>query len=90
MDLVHGAREQPTGHTPGTVWAQSPHLAGVARAAEGVAVQTVANDLNMLVSTGGRQQSETEFRSLYADAGFRLTRIVATLATVSVIEGAPA
>src|SRR5437667_8543685 len=36
MDLVHGAREQPTGHTPGTVWAQSPHLAGVARAAEGV------------------------------------------------------
>ena len=53
-------------------------------------MQTVANDLNMLVSTGGRQQSETEFRSLYADAGFRLTRIVATLATVSVIEGAPA
>jgi len=56
----------------------------------GSSVQTVANDLNMLVSTGGRQRSETEFRSLYADAGFRLTRIVATLATVSVIEGAPA
>ena len=49
-----------------------------------------ANDLNMLVSTGGRQRSETEFRSLYADAGFRLTRIVPTPARVCVIEGAPA
>ncbi len=48
-----------------------------------------ANDLNMLVSTGGRQRSETEFRSLYADAGFRLTRIVPTPARVSIIEGAP-
>src|SRR5439155_1673592 len=49
-----------------------------------------ANDLNMLISTGGRQRSETEFRSLYADAGFRLTRIVPTPARVCVIEGAPA
>src|SRR5438552_2911425 len=49
-----------------------------------------ANDLNMLISTGGRQGSETEFRSLYADAGFRLTRIVPTPARVCVIEGAPA
>ena len=49
-----------------------------------------ANDLNMLVSTGGRQRSEAEFRSLYADAGLRLTRIVPTPARVCVIEGAPA
>ena len=49
-----------------------------------------ANDLNMLISTGGRQRSETEFRSLYAEAGFRLTRIVPTPARVCVIEGAPA
>ena len=53
-------------------------------------MQTVANDLNMLVSTGGRQRSEAEFRSLYADAGLRLTRIVPTPARVCVIEGAPA
>jgi len=48
-----------------------------------------ANDVNMLVSTGGRQRSEAEFRSLYSDAGFRLTRIMPTPARVSVIEGVP-
>jgi len=46
-----------------------------------------ANDVNMLVNTGGRQRSEAEFRSLYAAAGFTLTKIVPTLARVSVIEG---
>jgi hypothetical protein len=46
-----------------------------------------ANDVNMLVSTGGRQRSEAEFRSLYDAAGFELTRIVPTLARVSVVEG---
>ncbi len=45
------------------------------------------NDVNMLVSTGGRQRSEAEFRSLYESAGFKLTRIVPTAARVSVIEG---
>ena len=49
-----------------------------------------ANDVNMLVNTGGRQRSEAEFRALYAAAGFALTRIVPTLAPVSVIEGVPA
>jgi len=48
-----------------------------------------ANDVNMLVSTGGRQRSESEFRSLYAASGFRLTRIVPTPARVAVIEGVP-
>jgi len=46
-----------------------------------------ANDVNMLVNTGGRQRSEAEFRSLYAAAGFQLTRIVPTPARLSVIEG---
>lgn len=46
-----------------------------------------ANDVNMLVNTGGRQRSEAEFRSLYDAAGFKLTRIVPTPAPVSVIEG---
>ena len=49
-----------------------------------------ANDVNMLVSTGGRQRSEAEFRELYAASGFRLTAIVPTPARVSVIEGVPA
>jgi hypothetical protein len=48
-----------------------------------------ANDVNMLVCTGGRQRSEREFRELYERAGFRLTRIVPTPANVSVIEGRP-
>jgi SAM-dependent methyltransferase len=49
----------------------------------------VANDVNMLVCTGGRQRSEAEFRRLYEQAGFRLTRIV-PLAVAFVIEGMPA
>ena len=46
-----------------------------------------ANDVNMLVCTGGRQRSEAEFRALYAAAGFELSRIIPTMAAVSVIEG---
>ena len=49
-----------------------------------------ANDVNMLVCTGGRQRSEAEFRQLFAAAGFRLVRIVPTLARVAVIEAEPA
>jgi hypothetical protein len=49
-----------------------------------------ANDVNMLVCTGGRQRSEGEFRALFHAAGFELTRIVPTLAMSSVIEGVPA
>ncbi len=47
-----------------------------------------ANDVNMLVATGGRQRSEAEFRDLYRAAGFELRRIVPT-PMVSIIEGAP-
>jgi len=49
-----------------------------------------ANDVNMLVCTGGRQRSEEEFRVLYDAAGFRLTRVVPTFARVAVVEGRPA
>jgi hypothetical protein len=45
-------------------------------------------DLNMLVMTGGRERTEEEFRKLYEDSGFRLTRIVPTESPFSVIEGA--
>jgi SAM-dependent methyltransferase len=49
-----------------------------------------ANDVNMLVATGGRQRSEDEFRSLYDAAGFALTKIVPTLSpAVCLIEGVP-
>jgi hypothetical protein len=48
-----------------------------------------ANDVNMLVCTGGRQRSEAEFRELFAASGFALGRIVPTMAGASVIEGHP-
>ncbi len=48
---------------------------------------TAANDVNMLVCTGGCQRSEPEFRRIYDSAGFKLTRIVSTPARLSVIEG---
>lgn len=47
-------------------------------------------DLNMLVMSGGRERTEAEYRKLFEEAGFRLTGITATMAPVSVIEGAPA
>jgi hypothetical protein len=47
-----------------------------------------ANDVNMMVCTGGRQRSEAEFRSLYSAAGFVLSRIISTdMAFASIIEG---
>jgi orsellinic acid C2-O-methyltransferase len=49
-----------------------------------------ANDVNMLVSTGGRQRAEAEFDALFRASGFRLTRVVPTPARVAVIEGEPA
>jgi hypothetical protein len=49
-----------------------------------------ANDVNMLVCTGGRQRSAVEFRDLYTAAGFRLTHIVPTMATSCVTEGVKA
>jgi hypothetical protein len=49
-----------------------------------------ANDVNMLVSTGGRQRSEQQFRDLLAAAGFELRRLVPTDARLFVIEAAKA
>lgn len=60
------------------------------RIAQSSATQAVTlNDLNMLVTSGGHERTEAEFRALFAAAGFRLTNIVATQAPMgfSVIEG---
>ena len=43
-------------------------------------------DLNMMVMTGGKERTETEFRALLEAAGLPVTRIVQTPATMSVIE----
>lgn len=48
-------------------------------------------DLNMLVMThGGRERTEEEFRALFSRAGFRLTRIVPTRSSTCYVEGIPA
>ena len=47
-------------------------------------------DLNMLVMTGGRERTESEFRQLYEDSGFKLTRVVPTESPFGVIEGVKA
>jgi hypothetical protein len=45
-------------------------------------------DIEMLVITsGGRERTEDDFRKLYQAAGFDLTRIVPTQSPVSVVEG---
>ncbi len=46
-------------------------------------------DLNMLVIPGGKERTETEYRELFARAGFRLTGITPTASSVSVIEARP-
>jgi hypothetical protein len=43
-------------------------------------------DLTMLVMPGGQERSESEYAALLDKAGFRLTRVVPTQATVSVVE----
>jgi hypothetical protein len=46
-------------------------------------------DLNMLAMSYGRERNRTEFHTLLATAGFRMSRIVATMAPQSVIEAIP-
>ncbi len=46
-------------------------------------------DLNMMVMTGGRERTHAEFRRLLNAAGYRLTKVVPTLAPQSLIEGVP-
>ena len=46
-------------------------------------------DVNMLVVPGGRERTEPQYRDLFRQAGFELTRIAPTAAEVSVIEGRP-
>lgn len=44
-------------------------------------------DLEMMLSPGGLERTEEEFRALFAAAGFELTRIIPTASPMSVIEG---
>jgi hypothetical protein len=46
-------------------------------------------DLNMLVMTGGQERTAQEYETLFAKAGFRLSRVVPTASPFSVIEARP-
>jgi hypothetical protein len=46
-------------------------------------------DLAMLVGPGGQERTPDEYRDLFGKAGFRIARIVPTLAEVSVVVGTP-
>jgi hypothetical protein len=46
-------------------------------------------DLQMLVVTGGRERTQSQFESLLAAAGFRLNKVVQTAVPECVIEAVP-
>ncbi len=47
-------------------------------------------DIIMLtVAAGGKERTADEFRALFANAGLRLNRIIATQSLVSIVEGVP-
>jgi hypothetical protein len=46
-------------------------------------------DLHMLALVGGRERTAAEYRTLLAEAGFRLTTTVPTHAGSSVVEAIP-
>lgn len=43
----------------------------------------------MMITYGGKERNESQYRRLFSDAGYELTRVVPTRAGVSVIEGVP-
>jgi hypothetical protein len=47
-------------------------------------------DLEMLIFPGGLERSESQFRDLFAAAGWRLNRVIPTPAGISIVEGLPA
>ena len=57
--------------------------------AANVASEATLFDINMLVVLGSQERTEPEYRALFHQAGFALTRVVPTGSPMSVIEGAP-
>jgi hypothetical protein len=54
-------------------------------------LETFLTDLEMLVMTsGGRERTETEFRNLLTNAGFELLRILPTSSPLFLFEAGPA
>jgi ubiquinone/menaquinone biosynthesis C-methylase UbiE len=47
-------------------------------------------DINMLVTVGGEERTEAQYRALFEAAGFDVTRITATASPLTLIEAVPA
>ena len=43
-------------------------------------------DLDMMIFVGGRERTERQFGALLDRAGFRITRIIPTISTISLVE----
>jgi AAA ATPase domain len=88
----HGALDRVGAHLLGTGPAGDPwvaeRLAGAARdAADRGAVPVLLSDLNMLLLSGGRERTNTEYRALLAAAGLQPGRIQPVAPPYGVIEG---
>lgn len=60
------------------------------KAEEGRAMEAYLLDLEMLVNTpGGRERSESEFRTILGAAGLRLTHVVSTPVPMKLVEARP-
>jgi hypothetical protein len=46
-------------------------------------------DLDMMIFVGGRERTEQQFGTLLDRAGFRITRVLPTVSTISLIEAVP-
>jgi hypothetical protein len=44
-------------------------------------------DINMMVLTGGRERTPDEFTRLFADGGFRVSRVIPSRGVYSIVEG---
>lgn len=52
--------------------------------------QSIArSDLNMLIGPGGKERTETEFRTLLSSAGFHLNRIIPVGISYNILEAVP-
>ena len=66
------------------------HVLPERREAGSSALPAARLDLHMLVLTsGGRERTESEFRHLLAKAGFELHRVIPTQLPLSLVEGRP-
>lgn len=46
-------------------------------------------DLDMMIFVGGRERTERQFEALLDRAGFRMSRVIPTISTISLIEAVP-